>query len=673
MHVASILPSLSLIIPSRPVPPPPPAPPRPPTPQIALYYASDLPSLGEHSTPTSKPDTLARLGPPPAPPIKALPAAGLGDAPDGVGAAHLAGGAGTATFAVPNLRWPVVVALQTQKWGRLSVEAVSGPIRFDNPNAPQQVRSGAGPEAGTATVRWATAGSADGAPPGAAPSPTAPRLRWGWDPDDLTAGDVAAASSTYSAADMCGGDAVSNFASPGAIHTAVVRWAEAEEMAAVAAAKAGGGRGRKAGRRRRVFYEAYDRASPPGTTPTARGSFTPLAPDPAATAHLLLVADVGQGEPDGAARVSWQYAASRNTSSALSKEAAPPGTEGGTGFAATSIIVGGDVAYANGHGPVWDAFFTQFGGAFSAAPALFAVGNHELLWPVAGGDGGQAASSWPGDRYGNLSDSGGECGVPFDVRTGGGSGAAGGPDGSGRANPHWFAVDDGPIHVHVYSTEEPFEAGSPQHAWIAADLAGVNRTATPWVVVVGHRPPYLASAYPGGGNASDAAVARDLAAHLEPLWLAAGVDVTFAGHHHSYQRTCAMAGRGRCVDGVRTAAGAAGYDEVAVAGGAGAVSATGPVHVVAGMGGADLTDNAMPWPTPSAWEALAFEHGYVRISATASTLAVTAVRSADGSLLDAFELRKGAAGGAAAVRTLGGGGVVSAGEPDVAAASVVGG
>jgi hypothetical protein len=234
------------------------------------------------------------------------------------------------------------------------------------------------------------------------------------------------------------------------------------------------------------------------------------------------------------------------------------------------------------------------------------------------------------------------------------------------------------VHVHVYSTEHPFEAGSPQHAWIASDLRAVNRSATPWLLVVGHRPPYLASAYPGGGNASDAAVAVDLATHLEPLWLEAGVDLTRAGHHHSYQRTCAMAGGGRCADG-RSAAGAAGYGGSAAAPVAipaltalanltRGTAAAAPVHVVAGIGGGDLTDNAMPWPTPAAWDALAFEHGYVRLVAERDRLALTAVRSSDGGVLDSFELRKDEPG---VVRTLGGVGVTAA--PDVAAASVVGG
>lgn len=39
----------------------------------------------------------------------------------------------------------------------------------------------------------------------------------------------------------------------------------------------------------------------------------------------------------------------------------------------------------------------------------------------------------------------------------------------------------------VMSTEHHFIPGSPQHAWLEADLAAVDRSITPWVVLVGHR------------------------------------------------------------------------------------------------------------------------------------------------------------------------------------------
>lgn len=39
-----------------------------------------------------------------------------------------------------------------------------------------------------------------------------------------------------------------------------------------------------------------------------------------------------------------------------------------------------------------------------------------------------------------------------------------------------------------FSTEEPVAVGTPQYNFITADLAAVNRTLTPWVIVNGHRP-----------------------------------------------------------------------------------------------------------------------------------------------------------------------------------------
>ena len=46
----------------------------------------------------------------------------------------------------------------------------------------------------------------------------------------------------------------------------------------------------------------------------------------------------------------------------------------------------------------------------------------------------------------------------------------------------------GPIHFVSYSTEESVAVGSPQYNFLAADLAAVNRSLTPWVIASGHRP-----------------------------------------------------------------------------------------------------------------------------------------------------------------------------------------
>jgi hypothetical protein len=109
-------------------------------------------------------------------------------------------------------------------------------------------------------------------------------------------------------------------------------------------------------------------------------------------------------------------------------------------------------------------------------------------------------------------------------------------------------------------------AGSRQLAFIAADLAAVDRVTTPWVVVLGHRQMYSGNAR-GPQNAMGA---------MEPLLAAHKVDIAFWGHIHFAQRSCPMVGA-QCV----TTKDAAGYDA--------------PIHAVIGNAGQSLT----PFPPPN--------------------------------------------------------------------------
>ena len=167
------------------------------------------------------------------------------------------------------------------------------------------------------------------------------------------------------------------------------------------------------------------------------------------------------------------------------------------------------------------------------------------------------------------------------------------------------------------STEHAFDASSPQYQWLDAHLKSVDRTTTPWLVFAGHRlvfltgislcmdrydsdvvyhvtstilckmcrPMYIDStnkAIPDG----DITVALELQKWLEPLlkvtmitlfssctpfffsphWFQQyKVDLAFWGHHHSYQRTCAV------------------YDNICTEG------AT--THIVIGMAGQGLSTN----------------------------------------------------------------------------------
>ncbi|OAA70350.1 Metallophosphoesterase domain protein [Cordyceps fumosorosea ARSEF 2679] len=110
--------------------------------------------------------------------------------------------------------------------------------------------------------------------------------------------------------------------------------------------------------------------------------------------------------------------------------------------------------------------------------------------------------------------------------------------------PFWFSFDYGMAHVVMIDTETdfknapdevggsegydsgPFGAPNQQLEFLEADLASVDRAVTPWLVVAGHRPWYVAS---GPGCVSCRAA-------FEGLFYKYGVDVGVFGHVHNSQR-----------------------------------------------------------------------------------------------------------------------------------------
>ena len=161
----------------------------------------------------------------------------------------------------------------------------------------------------------------------------------------------------------------------------------------------------------------------------------------------------------------------------------------------------------------------------SRVPYMVAVGNHEYVHAepstsnangvdVSGVQGPSFRPAWSDYR----DDSFGECAVPVVARFDGSGGPPRAPSGSSKAANasavtagaargaargaaagaagtdgnlvFWYSFDYGIVHFTVMSSEHDWQAGSTQHGWVAADLAAVNRTKTPWVVVQLHRPMY---------------------------------------------------------------------------------------------------------------------------------------------------------------------------------------
>jgi len=152
-----------------------------------------------------------------------------------------------------------------------------------------------------------------------------------------------------------------------------------------------------------------------------------------------------------------------------------------------------------------------------------------------------------------------------------------------------------------------------QYEWLSNDLASVNRTATPWVVVSGHRPMYTSTL--------DAGMSPYIQQILEPVLVANKVDLALWGHVHDYERFCGMT-NGTCAKS----------DEDA------------PVHVVVGMAGndyqVDWTGSGHVHAQPDNIVFRSMNFGYARVHASRHKLQLEYVGDVRGAVHDTLELTK---------------------------------
>ncbi|KAG2498630.1 hypothetical protein HYH03_003377 [Edaphochlamys debaryana] len=481
---------------------------------------------------------------------------------------HLLNGTGKLSFRLISYRWVMAFVLMRNGFDRPVEVARSKGIWVMQPDQPLQIHLSLGATNKEMRVVWNTRD----------PIPS-PQVRWGPSPvtykgrggDEGPAYPNTAAARTrrYERDDQCGGAAVGvGWIDAGFHHVA--------HMRGLAPAT-------------RYYYRVGDPASNWGGWSEERSFVTPPETGPHSTAHILAVADMGQAEVDGSL-VGSEMVASLNTTSRMAKHlggADPVGL----------LLHNGDLSYARGYGSQWDNFFHQIEPIASVLPYMVAPGNHERDWPNTA------------DMFG-VEDSGGECGVPYEHRF---------------AMPQqgydkqWYSFEYGPVYFIQYSTEHQFGPGTEQYKFIVQTLKSVDRRRTPWLVLGGHRPHYVASTntmWPDG----DQPVAQQLRDTYEDLMLQYQVDLTLHGHHHTYQRTCPLY-RGEC-------------QQSKPDGTAGA-----PVHMIIGNAGAGMSFNLQD-PPPAWLESLGLWWGYTRIKVTGTKLAVEVVADDDGRLLDSFELTK---------------------------------
>ncbi|MEU2235191.1 fibronectin type III domain-containing protein [Streptomyces vietnamensis] len=165
-------------------------------------------------------------------------------------------------------------------------------------------------------------------------------------------------------------------------------------------------------------------------------------------------------------------------------------------------------------------------------------------------------------------------------------------------NQRWYSYGWGDLHVLVVDSEQPLGAGSPQRAFVSADLAAATAA---WKICVVHRPPY--------SSTTTSSSSSTVLTNLVPLLEQYGVRLCLSGNSHNYERSHPLR--------------------------AGAIDSTGVTYVVSGGGGNGLNQFTASQPFWSAYRSARFE--YVQCSVSPTQLVLNAY-SDTGTLFDSTTL-----------------------------------
>ncbi|KAL9999419.1 putative Acid phosphatase [Helianthus debilis subsp. tardiflorus] len=217
------------------------------------------------------------------------------------------------------------------------------------------------------------------------------------------------------------------------------------------------------------------------------------------------------------------------------------------------LLLPGDLSYADTQQPLWDSFGRLVEPYASRRPWMVTQGNHEQeTFPIIYPNGFKAYNTrWH---------------MPYER--------------SGSKSNLYYSFDVVGTHIIMLGSYADF---SDQYKWLANDVARIDRSQTPWVVVIIHAPWYNSNlAHQGEGESMRVA--------MEEMLYNSRVDIVFAGHVHAYERFTRI------------------YNNNA--------DPCGPIHITIGDGG-NREGLAMlykePKPSLSIFRESSFGHGRLRI------------------------------------------------------------
>ncbi|XP_031404992.1 purple acid phosphatase 18 [Punica granatum] len=165
-------------------------------------------------------------------------------------------------------------------------------------------------------------------------------------------------------------------------------------------------------------------------------------------------------------------------------------------------LLPGDLSYADFLQHRWDTFGEFVEPLASSRPWMVTEGNHEKERIPLFEEGFQSYNArWK---------------MPFEE--------------SGSSSNLYYSFEVAGVHVIMLGSYADYDEYSEQYDWLKADLLKVDRSRTPWLIVLFHVPWYNSNhAHQGEGQ-------RMMEA-MEPLLYTAGVDIVLAGHVHAYERS----------------------------------------------------------------------------------------------------------------------------------------
>ncbi|GER42278.1 purple acid phosphatase [Striga asiatica] len=173
-----------------------------------------------------------------------------------------------------------------------------------------------------------------------------------------------------------------------------------------------------------------------------------------------------------------------------------------------AVLFVGDLSYADNHpnhdNVRWDTWARFVERSVAYQPWIWTAGNHELDFAPEIGENNPFKPFT--HRYH----------VPYKA--------------SESTSPLWYSIKRASAYIIVLSSYSAYGKYTPQYSWLEKELPKVNRTETPWLIVLVHSPWYNSYEY----HFMEGETMRVM---YEPWFVQYKVDVVFSGHVHAYERS----------------------------------------------------------------------------------------------------------------------------------------